>query len=679
MNIKNKKIKIFLFLFVFLLLGITVNSVNAAITSDENGGVGVDQGAFHNVTSSIVELAGFIGTISANSVFSTVTVLTNLLALVMFLGLQGIFSLAANDVTHMPMPDTLVFNRIAFFDPNFVDPAKGSLAEAVGETLRDLFGSFQIIATSIFIIAAMIVGIKLALSSVASKKALYKEAALKWLTGFLILLCLKWIVAGIFYLNEVFVSRLYSIIATQGFSIPVHFIEAVPLFGRLIQDFLGWIADVTGNDGWNFALDVQGFLGIALANICRGVGGDLIASLVGFVIMGQSLTIVGSYLKRAFMCSLLGVISPLVVAIDTITSAQGKQSQIFKNWLKNFAVAVFIQSLHAMYMVVIIRILSKLYRYNNHVWSGNLKQEQVSILTIMLLTGLVKFEKLFKTMFGIGDSFAGDLKDGAKSMVKAMGAAKGLSEGLKAVSDNSGKVKAAGKRKSAFMAELNNLKAGLKPGGNINITNNNSTDNSSSNTDNSSTSNSQNNNNGGRSSSGGGSNSSGDYLDEVLKKKSNPTSLEDKIRMLEEAIAEETAKEKSARLAMLMGPSNVMAGIGLGLGLGDDISEALFKGGYITKGLDYAAEKVGYKAADKDRKKFYEDEKKDGEKYGYTPSEGIVRDKSTVQQLFTNPQIYFNPTAVGKEHKRQMTELGEMFGETMKRKMRDIDRDLDNQ
>lgn len=681
---KNKKIKIIILLLVIMLSCLLFSNVNAQITINKNGdatSIGTSHGVISGIIGGVQKLVEYIFGRAVSGVLATVTNLINLLTLAMYLALNVLFGLTLSNGTELfytPMPDNIVFNRFSFFDANFIKPADGSMLKGMGSTLNNLFASFQTIAISLFIIAAMIVGIKMALSTVASKKAQYKEAALKWITGFLILLCLKWIIAGIFYINELLVAKMFSISKADDVKIPVYITDAIPIYGKLLTDLFKAVSSLWGGNGT--LIEVGGYFGIFLANLCKSIGGDIIASIMGFVIMGQTFTIIGSYIKRVFMCALLGMISPLIVVVDTITSITGKQSTVLKSWLKNFSTTVFMQFFHAAYMVVVLQILAGLYAQNS---LTGLNATQVGIISIVLLTGLVKLEKLIKGMFGIGDSFAGDLKDGAKGMVKAMGAVKGLSEGFKAVSDNKQKETDAGKRKMAYMSELAKMKEqGGKKGSTVNVTNNNTNNSSDNSTSNNSSNDTHNVANNTTSNSSGNGNSlqhsTGDYLQDVLNNQAQNLTREQKIHKLEEAIAEETANENSAKFARIMAPANIAAGIGLGLGMGEDVGESLFKGGYITKGLDYASEKVGYRAAGGKRRSFYESEKKDGEKYGYEPSEKIVKEKTTVEKTVTNGQLYVNPVAVSKEWKKQFSELGDVFGDTMKKKMKEIDKDLDN-
>lgn len=692
--------KICLLLVVLIVSCVAINGVEAAVTSNSGTVVNDNTGTAGNIINGIADVLAYIGGMAASGVFSTITALINVLSIALFLTLYLVLSAGTGDYTHLPMPDTIVFNRFAFFDPNFINPANDSLVKGFGNVLSNLFASFHTVAIAVFIVAAMVTGLKLALSSVAAKKAQYKEAALKWISGFLVLICLKWILAAIFYINESLVAMLYKLTLSTDLKIPVYIFDAVPIFGKLLTDLFKGLESMTG---WTAHFTIPGYLGIVLSNLCKSMGGNIIASVVGFVVMGQTITIVGSYLKRTFMCILLGIISPLIVAADTIMSATGKQSTIFKSWLQNFAVTVFMQSIHAMYMVVALQLISGVYK--NGQFTGGFTETQASIVTIVLTTGLVKLEKMFKSLFGIGDSFAGDLKSGAKGMVQAMGAVRGIAAGAKAVGDNAGKMRDASKRKQAYGSQLNQLKGSqsrdnartafeaakkAKADGNMDEyykqrkiaaeqlkaakehgvivdpkkgfgSEGGSATPSSGGTKN-------------------GSGGSGDYLQQVINNQNNPANMtrEQQIQRLEEGYAQAHADYKSASLASIMGPANLAAGLGIGLGMGDDISESLFKGGMITAALDKGAEVVGYRAADKDRKTFANYEQREGEKHGYTPSEKIIREKTVIEKTAENPRLYVDPIAVGREIGKQLTGIGDVLSDTMKKELRHMDKDLDS-
>lgn len=703
---KNHK-RIFLLLIalaVMVVANFTLNSVEAAITTS-SGGTSTSFTVTESFWNGLSEVIRLIGTASLSGIGAFITPLINLLSMLMFLLLEMIFKIGSGSFAS-PLPDSIAFNKAPILDANFINPHQGSLISEMGaDIFGNLFATFQTIAIAIFVIAAMVTGLKLALSSIASKKAQYKEAALKWLTGFLVLLCLRWILAGVFYINETVVATISK--SASSVEIPVKILSAIPVIGRILSDIWSSIASLWGGDG---AISMYGYYGIIVANLMNAIGGDIIASIVTFVILGQSFTFIGTYVKRLFMCVLLGMISPLIVAADTIVSATGGRSTILKTWIKNFTLTVFIQTIHAMSMLVILSILSNIYHSR-----GNYLLQ--SIVTIVLTTGLVKMEKLVKGMFGIGDSLAGDLKDGGKGMIKAMAAMRGVGAAAMSLKDNVPKMQQADKKRQAYRSELTKLKdeqahgtssaekaktafaaaKEAKANGNMDEYNkqkkiaaehlkeareygytldkrgNNVVEysgNANRNTANNVNTNNSNSNN------NTNNNNNGDYLQQIINKNTSGNNLtrEERIQKLEEGIANETSNYKSAKLAKTMGVANLAAGIGLGLGMGDDVSETLFKGGMITAALDKGTEMVGRKAADKDRKTFYEQETQDGRTSGYTPSEKIIREKTTVEAAVT-----LDVAKLNNELKKQFKDLGEVFGDQIKKELRHIDQDLDNE
>lgn len=282
MKIKINYKKIVLVLAIILVSCFVLNGVQAAVTSDSGTVVKDNTSTAGSVINTIMDVLEYIGGMSASGVFATITALINVLSIAMFMLLYMCLGIGTGDWTHMPMPDTIVFNRFAFFDPNFINPSKGSLVKGFGNILSNLYASFYTIAIAILIIAAMITGIKMALSSVASKKAQYKEAALKWVSGFLVLICLRWIIAGIFYINETIVATLYGITKSDGLEIPIYVTDAIPIFGKLLSDLIKGLESLTG---WDIKWHISGYLGIVVANLCKSIGGNIIASIIGFIIM----------------------------------------------------------------------------------------------------------------------------------------------------------------------------------------------------------------------------------------------------------------------------------------------------------------------------------------------------------------------------------------------------------
>ena len=648
MNVKTKYKKILAIFAILMVSCLLFNYVSARVTISK-GNVGGEATADPNAENEapgfgdiLKNIFGTMIKMVTSGIFATLTTGINGLSMAMFMIIWLVFGPVSGKASIFPFPDNIVFNRIPLFDPNFIAPSSGSLIERFDDVLGNIFASFLTVAYAIFIIAAMVAGVKMALSSLATTKAQYKEAAMKWVSGFLILICLRWIITGIFYINEEIVADLYN--GYESLTITVHVYETLPMFGQGITNVIKLLPDnvkpLVDSIGWK----VNGYMGLAIDALFKSIGGGLISSIIAFVLLGQALVVIGSYLKRLFMIIMLGVVSPLIVAVDTVMSSMGQRSTIFMNWLKAFALTVMMQTLHAVYLLVAFNIISRI-----HSEASGFGQGMESVVTIALITGLVKMEKVLKSLFGIGDSFAGDLKAGAGSMIKAMGAVKGIAAGAKAVGDNAGKLKEANKRKRDYGNKLDNLKGTLA---------NNKAEEAKSKND---------------------KDAEDKYRKQakeygiiydpetgkptnLAKKKKDKDgdemSLEDRIREAEAGFAKAHAEMRSATFATIMGPANLAAGIGLGIGMGDDISEALFKGGHITAALDKGAEAIGYKIGARQAKRFSDSERKAGGS--------------------SNQPVVVDSIAIAKEVGKQLSGVGNQMSDTMRQELRKMDRHIDN-
>lgn len=87
-----------------------------------------------------------------------------------------------------------------------------------------------------------------------------------------------------------------------------------------------------------------------------------------------------------------------------------KKSGIFGSWLQNFAMLVFTQSFHAIFLVFVLKMMSVV---SAQAAGASIIDKTTGILAVVSIAGsmaLIKFEKIIKNLFGINDSkFMGDL------------------------------------------------------------------------------------------------------------------------------------------------------------------------------------------------------------------------------------------------------------------------------
>lgn len=93
------------------------------------------------------------------------------------------------------------------------------------------------------------------------------------------------------------------------------------MFGNALHNLFGTLSDLLSGVGLEIEepqVKLPGFMGLTAYYILKALGGDLVSSLVLFILMGQTVALVVTYIKRLFYCIFLGMLAPLIVAVDVI-------------------------------------------------------------------------------------------------------------------------------------------------------------------------------------------------------------------------------------------------------------------------------------------------------------------------------------------------------------------------
>lgn len=88
--------------------------------------------------------------------------------------------------------------------------------------------------------------------------------------------------------------------------------------GRTIGSLIsGGIGAITGNPDWG-TMYLYGYSGYMTTLLVNGITGDLISSIIVLILFGQTIALTVTYTKRLFYCIILGMMAPLIVAVDVI-------------------------------------------------------------------------------------------------------------------------------------------------------------------------------------------------------------------------------------------------------------------------------------------------------------------------------------------------------------------------
>jgi hypothetical protein len=312
MKVNFKKItKILCIMVVLLIIFMPLSHVFGQINpnNSESGGIDFVKGAIGKILS-----------ISTGPLTTAISLLLNSVIAIVFILLYFVFSPISAGLT-FPFPDQIIFNKLAFFDPNFINPPSigGTLVEKspvviLHDLISNLYYTGFVIAGTVFLIAALIIGIKLAISTIASEKAHYKQALMNWLTGLFLLFTTHFIMLIIFTVNEQLVNIISTAADTVTFK--VDFAMLIPYAGKTISSLVNGLGSFFLDSDQITFTEVNGYGGLILRYAVYAFGGDLTSSIICGILLGQTCALLIMYTKRLFYSIILGIVAPLIVAAD---------------------------------------------------------------------------------------------------------------------------------------------------------------------------------------------------------------------------------------------------------------------------------------------------------------------------------------------------------------------------
>ena len=266
--------------------------------------------------------------------------------------------------------DRLVFNRVPVLNSNYFNTSDtykiGNLElkinnnnKIIKENISQLYYMCRILALIIGLAVLVYIGIRMAISTIASDQAKYKKMLIGWFESIVIIFAMPYIIAFLFIIQEallgVFFELRESIVGTED------------VFENIVR--------------CNVVSLVFSTAGLELTKW----------SIIYWVLLYMEIKFLWTYTRRFFMIGFLIAIAPLVTITYPIDKAGDGKAQAFSNWLKEFILNVLIQPLHAIIYLVIV------------VTANNIAAKS-PIVAIALLLSMGTVEKMVRVVFNINDS-----------------------------------------------------------------------------------------------------------------------------------------------------------------------------------------------------------------------------------------------------------------------------------
>ncbi len=279
---KEKKIYLVLIFLFLIFTGIEVNTyaaVNSHYVEDSINTPG-DTGNKSWLTDKLLNLLGHAFYGLGRAIQFLVTAVVKLLS----------------SINQFPWADKVIFNGVSLLDVNFINPAKNSLfmdnsskLTTIGTTVRNVYFTGLSISLGFLGIIVAVMAIRLAISSIGSEKAKYKEAIVHWATAIILIFGMHYLISFVFYINEQLVEVASNIVFDKTDSLPDN-------QSKDLGDMGNWFAE-------NVDMDNDGTE-------------SLVSGVLFAVFVIQSVMFFWAYVKRFFFVTILALISPFVVIYD---------------------------------------------------------------------------------------------------------------------------------------------------------------------------------------------------------------------------------------------------------------------------------------------------------------------------------------------------------------------------
>ena len=249
-----------------------------------------------------------------------------------------------------------VNNKIPLFDADFFsfDSNDKEFNGVIKTSVAVYYNFVRVIAVLLGLLTLIYCGIRMALSTVASEQAKYKEMLKDWFVSMVLIFMLPYVL-GLISLVANAVTELFTSLTPEGFE----------------QNLLGQVTNFLNiSSGWTY---------VAI-------------TLLYLVIVYYQIKFFLMYFKRMLSMGFLILISPLVASFYSIDktkiSGKGGKSMYLTNWMNEYSVNVFIQPVHAaVYMVFIVT-------------AGTIF-DKAPFLTVLLFMSLSRTEKIVKNVLGM--------------------------------------------------------------------------------------------------------------------------------------------------------------------------------------------------------------------------------------------------------------------------------------
>lgn len=313
--------------------------------------------------------------------------------------------------------ETIIFNRVPIFDANIfsnnvLDANDNSDGEFITRTIKNAVAKWYYIMRLVVIVLMLIlliyIGIKIAISSIASEKAVYKGMLVDWVVGMIIIFSIHYIMIFIVNINDDIVASLEPLVTEQS-EIQEEYEYGDEKFKKKPSEIETTLYETARTRAYDLKL-TDGFTGMCIYGV-------LVYYAWRFAMM---------YFKRICNIIMLTLLAPAVSASYAFNKVMSGKSKVFSTWLQEYVMNVIIQIVHVILYVSFVSIALEL----------SLKSLVGTILAFVILNFMLKADKIFRQLFNLSGgkgSLIGDMVNNSsfRSVRKSLNTTTGMIMGGK--------------------------------------------------------------------------------------------------------------------------------------------------------------------------------------------------------------------------------------------------------
>ena len=261
-------------------------------------------------------------------------------------------------------PFDIFFNKIKILDVNFFDiGTDNTLTNQIRTSIAVWYYVLRNIAVAILLVILIYVGIRMAISTVATDKAMYKKMLFDWVASLALVFIIQYIIIFTVNVNQ-------SIIKAIEFGVD----------SEKISNTYGTILSLA------LALDLDSFA----------------ATVIFCMLVWQTFGLIISYFNRMLKLAFLVIISPLITLTYSIDKMGDGKAQALGAWLKEFIYTILIQPFHCIIYMCFVDIAFNLL-ITNTTGDPSSNTLGVSVVAILCVHFVKEAEKLIRKIFAFKD------------------------------------------------------------------------------------------------------------------------------------------------------------------------------------------------------------------------------------------------------------------------------------